>query len=220
VGRWSSPRPPRPCPSPGWPSRVPLPVRPAFPEGTVRANLLTFAPLRSLPIALVDSSTFSLGFVRTTRTRDRVVRLSPLHRRAREASTPATTAGRRFGLEGATLEVPFRPRGFSPPRRLPPLHESRACCIPLPILGSTAFPLEASRPIDRDHLCFPAMQVRTPRRNPRPTAVTCHHALCPLAVPCPIVAALHLAPVSRDQARRGERIGSVGFEALLRRRVW
>jgi hypothetical protein len=51
----------------------------------------------------------------------------------------------------------FRPRGFAPPRRFaPPLargftelphrcrcEDSRACCIPLPILGFHAFPLGA-----------------------------------------------------------------------------
>jgi len=123
---------PRGCRSPS--------ARP-FPEGTVRANLLTFAPLRSH----TDRPGRSLGllsWVPSTHPShvSREMRLSPLHRRAREPSTPATTASRRFGSEGATPEVPFRPRGFSPPRRLPPLHELRACCIPLPILRSTAFP--------------------------------------------------------------------------------
>jgi len=145
--------------------------------------------------------------------------LSPLHRRARDSSTPATTASHRFGSEGSTPEVPFRPRGFSPPRRLPPLHESRACCIPLPILGSTAFPLVVSRSEDRDILRFPAMQVRTPRRTPRrqPERVTA--SVAPLPFPArspPLLARSRF----RFQVCRGGRIGSVGFEALLHRRVW
>ena len=150
----------------------------------------------AVPIALADSSAFSLGFVRMSHSRVREMRLSPLHRRAREPSTPATTAGRRFGSEGATLRVPFRPRGFSPPRRLPPLHEARACCIPLPILGSIAFPLETSRSEDRDLLCFPAMQVSYPSKESSPPAVTRHRAPCPLAVRFPTAAAPPLDPVA------------------------
>jgi len=101
-------------------------------------------------------SAFSLGFPSACPSHvSPELRLSPLHRRAREPSTPATTASRRFGSGGATLEVPFRPRGFSPPRRFPPVCAVRACCIPLPILGSTAFPL-----------------VGVPVRRPRPSAAS------------------------------------------------
>jgi len=42
-------------------------------------------------------------------------------------------------LRDANPEVMFRPRGFAPPRRLSPRDGSRACCIPLPILGFVSF---------------------------------------------------------------------------------
>jgi len=109
--------------------------------------------------------------------------LSPLHRHQRAASTPATTASRRFGSGGSTLEVPFRPRGFSPPRRLPPLRASRAYCIPLPILGSTAFP-SVGVPVRRPRP-FPPLSRDAgpyPPKNSLPTAGTRHRVRCPLAV--------------------------------------
>jgi hypothetical protein len=63
---------------------------------------------------------------------------------ARARPLPAGQASlRRFG---ATRSVSFHPRGFSPPRWLAPCSASRACCIPLTTLGSTAFPGVASRP--------------------------------------------------------------------------
>jgi hypothetical protein len=55
-------------------------------------------------------------------------------------SPESTLLPTRFGPEAACLGIPFRPRGFTPPRRLPPLGRSRACCIPLPVMGFAAFP--------------------------------------------------------------------------------
>jgi len=46
--------------------------------------------------------------------------------------------------DGAIRQVMFRPRGFSPPRRLAPLVGTRACCIPMPAMGSAAFPAPAT----------------------------------------------------------------------------
>jgi hypothetical protein len=43
-----------------------------------------------------------------------------------------------FGREVAPPNV-FRPRGFAPPRRFTPPKDSRACCIPLPIVGFDVF---------------------------------------------------------------------------------
>jgi hypothetical protein len=44
-----------------------------------------------------------------------------------------------------------RPRGFSPPRRVPPPPQPRACCVPLPTMGFTGFPFcllpQASLPL-------------------------------------------------------------------------
>jgi len=58
------------------------------------------------------------------------------------ASTPPPN-GCPFGGSGSGFQpdLSFRPRGFSPPRRLPPHRESRVCCTPLPILGFAAFHL-------------------------------------------------------------------------------
>jgi len=168
----------------------------SLPEGTVRANLLTFAPLRSR----TDRPGRFLGllsWVPSTHPShvSSEMRLSPLHRHARAASTPATTINRRFGSVGSTPEVPFRPRGFSPPRRFPPLHESRACCIPLPILGSTAFPLWSSPPEDWDALLFSRDAGPYPSKNSSPTAGARHRARCPLAVLYPITASPRLSPL-------------------------
>jgi hypothetical protein len=44
-----------------------------------------------------------------------------------------------FGFE-LPIRTMFRPRGFAPPRRFPPLGGSQACCILLPILGFAVFP--------------------------------------------------------------------------------
>jgi len=182
--------------SPGSSSRVPLPVRPSAPR---RDRACEPPHLRSSPEPYRSPWPIPrpslLGSVRTSRPRDQEMRLSPLHRPARAASTPATTASRRFGLEGATPEVPFRPRGFSPPRRLPPLHESRACCIPLPILGSTAFPLWSARPEGWVALSFPRDAGPYPSKDSSPTAGARHRARCPLAVPCPITASPRLSPL-------------------------
>lgn len=47
----------------------------------------------------------------------------------------------------------FRPRGFSPPRRLAPPAGSRACCISQPTMGSTGF-------LHLDAACLPRLSVR------------------------------------------------------------
>jgi len=131
------------------------------------------------PFALADSTAFSPGFVRTARYRNTGrCASSPLHRHPTQRPLPRRPEGRRFGLEGSTPEVSFRPRGFSPPRRLPPLCRLRACCIPLPILGSTAL--------------LPAVQDRTPRRIPRRqpfrvTAVVAPLPFLPASRPCSVV---------------------------------
>jgi len=75
------------------------------------------------------------------------------------ASTPATdVATVRFGFGETSPNIACRPRGFAPPRRFTPpfapspglpshlamVRESRACCIPLPILGFVEFQLAAA----------------------------------------------------------------------------
>jgi len=197
AGRWSLPRPPRRSPVARFVLEGAAPRPPVrSPKGpsvrTSSPSLLSGA----VPIALADFVGL-LSWVPSTRPShvSSEMRLSPLHRRTGVASTPATTINRRFGSGGSTLEVPFRPRGFSPPRRLPPLHELRACCIPLPILGSTAFPRLASRPEDRDIPLLPRSAGPYPSKESSPTAGTRHRVRCPLAVPCPITASPRLVPL-------------------------
>jgi hypothetical protein len=85
-------------------------------------------------------------------------------------------------LRSSTFEVTFRPRGFAPPRRLPPLLRSRACCIPLPILGFIVFRArvagdQAGRPRD-----VPTMQDLPSKKSPRqPFRVTAVVAPVPFA---------------------------------------
>jgi len=85
---------------------------------------------------------------------------------SRRASLPG------FGLRGTTSKVPFRPRGFSPPRRFPPLDDWRACCIPQPVLRFAAFPVAptwSARSEDRARsagVAFPATRTHTLRRTP------------------------------------------------------
>jgi hypothetical protein len=105
---------------------------------------------------------------------------SPLHRHASEASTPAPAACRRFGPEGSTPEVLFHPRGFSPPRWVPPLHPLRACCIPLPILGFAAFPCLALRSKTGPRDTFPRRRTY-PSKNSPSTAAPRHRGPC---APC------------------------------------
>jgi len=115
------------------------------------------------------------------------------------------------------LEVLFRPRGFSPPRRLPPLCKLRACCIPLPILGSARVSAPWRPTVGRRARCFPAAQDQTPRRNPR-------------GQPYRVAAALAPSPFHRDhrlarlapllvRALRSGRVEAAGLEALLHLRV-
>lgn len=77
----------------------------------------------------------------------------------------------------------FHPRGFTPPRRLPPLSHSRACCIPHQTWGSSRCSLFApplawvgAPPRSRDASPFEELPSRT--------SVPCHQGRCPLAVGC------------------------------------
>lgn len=69
----------------------------------------------------------------------------------------------RFGGRAARLVRVFRPRGFAPPRRFPPLRGSQACCILLPIVRFAAFRISSLRSESGGELC-PRSAVRTPRR--------------------------------------------------------
>jgi hypothetical protein len=102
-----------------------------------------------------------------------------------------------FGPTAPPVQLPFRPRGFTPPRRLSPREGPRACCIPLPVLGFTAFP-ETRSPRSPDpttevaaseagvrQASLPAARSLPLEEFSPPTAVPCHHGLCPLAVVAP-----------------------------------
>ena len=157
-----------------------MPLARSAPEGTARCEPLTFAPLRSFhpsPWPIQRPSLLGSSTRPGTEIPDDVP-LRPSIDISTQRPLPRRPEGRRFGLEGATPEVSFRPRGFSPPRRLPPLCRLRACCIPLPILGSTAL--------------LPAVQDRTPRRIPRRqplrvTAVVAPLPFLPASRPCSVV---------------------------------
>jgi len=75
-----------------------------------------------------------------------------------------------FGPAATSRRLSFRPRGFSPPRRLAPRRRSRVCCAPLPAWGFVAFPGRptgwCSRKSPPDGGAVPRDAVRTLRRVP------------------------------------------------------
>jgi len=87
-------------------------------------------------------------------------------------------SGRRCRLRrsGITCQVPdsFRPRGFSPPRRVPPHTKFRACCIPVPegvrSVSRLCLPLVARRPESRwlasGENTASSLRLHTLRRSP------------------------------------------------------
>ena len=155
----------------------------------------------ALPFVLADSTAFSLvrphiraGFAPDSGD----VPLAPpstshcsVHSRARPES-------RSLRPRSSTFEVPFRPRGFAPPRRLPPLLRSRACCIPLPILGFIAFLGPTPRRSTGGGRDFPAMQ-DLPLEELPSTAAPRHRGRCPLAVRRPTITS---APARRCRRAR------------------
>jgi hypothetical protein len=84
----------------------------------------------------------------------------PRHERVRDDEQCA------FGPWLPGHSIPFRPRGFSPPRRFSPHRGVRACCVPVPDMGFAAFldhqatETEVSRRV--------AGRLRSRRRGSRP----------------------------------------------------
>jgi hypothetical protein len=104
---------------------------------------------------------------------------SPLHRLGLCASTPR---GRDLlWADGANHQLTFRPRGFSPPRRLTPCTFLRACCIPLPIMGFDAFRTAHARAEARS-LDTRSNTAGYPSKSSPPTVAVPHH--CGLLPSC------------------------------------
>jgi hypothetical protein len=170
--------------------------------------------------------------------------LSPLHRshptrvhsRGQAALAPDTGGseepwGRRHHPPGLS----FRPRGFAPPRRVPPREGPRACCIPLPVLGFAAFPGTRSLGPDISTAraltgcrgetgSFPAT-LRPFEEFPPFPAVRCHHRLIGLlAVEAPPGGHAPRSPLpvggsgavrrSPSTSRRCSENGSVALDTL------
>jgi hypothetical protein len=144
-------------------------------------------------------------------------------------SPESTLLPTRFGPEAACLGIVFRPRGFAPPRRLPPLGRLRACCIPLPVMGFAAFPAldsGSTRPPGRARHRAVGVPRHSPRRfshpsknSPRPQP---HHitvAVAPLPFPPALLASpdrhrcqhrpLEIRLTGTPAARLSSAVGSV-----------
>jgi len=95
------------------------------------------APLQSPPIAPAGepASSRGVGGYQT------VTRLTPALCPSTDTSAarPLPVTGATIGLEATSLEVPFRPRGFSPPRRFSPRDGSQVCCTLQPAMGFASF---------------------------------------------------------------------------------
>jgi hypothetical protein len=194
--------------SPGWPSRVPLPVRPSVP----RRELACEPPhLRSTPEPHRSPwpilSAFSLGFVHTSQPREpEGVPVAPpstcplsVHSRDDGPSSlrlrgchPRSPVPSSWFLTTSTASSALRVAGLLHPAADPGVHRVSACSCP--------------RSEDRDTGGFPAMQVRTPRRSPRrqPVRVTASVASLPFAARSPPRLAWFPLPVA-DPSRWEDR---------------
>jgi len=143
-----SPHPPRPCRSPGGPSRVSTSRRPrrlpSRDDGLRVQAPEIFAPLQSY--ACSPRSEFDLplmGFVRVDSRAGHLCLIrvsptsSPLHRHALWRPLPTRCLHPAFGLWFTMPEVPFRPCGFAPLRRFAPpfVRENVHSCECLRVAG-------------------------------------------------------------------------------------
>lgn len=103
---------------------------------------------------------------------------SALHLLAKDrcASTPGHGTSPSPSASGCHPEVPFRPRGFSPPRRVSPRKGSQACCILQPTLGFAAFHADQPKPAT-----IPATRPPLEGCSPPLVALRSPGALAPLA---------------------------------------
>jgi len=168
------------------------------------STLLASSSLQSPPLAPAGLPAASRG-VGVCHT---VTRLAPALRPSADtpAARPLPVTGATFGLEATSLEVPFRPRGFSPPRRFSPRDGSQVCCTLQPALGFATFRIVKSVSQFRER----SRSATTPRRTPPPQsrdAVT--RARC-----LPDV----LPPSSTERTlagTTGRKLEAVAFEALI-----
>jgi hypothetical protein len=84
-----------------------------------------------------------------------------------DAATRVRNDGQRaFGPWLPSHSVLFRPRGFSPPRRLSPHRGVRACCVPVPDMGFAAFHVHQATETEVSRRV--AGRLRSRRRGSRP----------------------------------------------------
>jgi hypothetical protein len=142
-------------------------------------------------------------------------RFPPLCRSTFCVSTPGSRGFLR--ADGANRRLTFRPRGFSPPRRLPP---HRGCGFVAPrcrLWSSTRFPsrIPGHPRVSCKSFAFPAPRVIPFEEFPSSAAVPHHCGRCPLAFaarfPC-----LNLLDRSRAWHRPCSRSCRVGVLALSR----
>jgi hypothetical protein len=142
---------------------------------------------------------------------------------SRRASTPTYVAAR-FGCKEPSLQL-VPSSWFCTTSTVSSARRSRACCIPLPVMGFAAFLEAGSRSSTwqarswREVRNLPRDALHTPRRHHRlqPYHVTVAVAPLPLAIdPARLVGTPPLpAPSLRAPPDR-----SLDFEAFLRRRIW
>ena len=99
----------------------------------------------------------------------RSTRSTPLHRHPTERPLPHAPFGPCFGPEGTTLEIPFRPRGFAPPRRLPPLGGRGLVASRCQSWGSPRFRLSGSWPTPGRIQVPSGVPMPSPRRFSHPS---------------------------------------------------
>jgi len=141
-----------------------------------------------------------------------VTRLAPARRPSTDTSAarPLPVTEATIGFEATSLEIPFRPRGFSPPRRFSPRDGSQVCCTLQPVLGFAAFRIVklVSQLPEHSPQALPPLEGHHPL-----TAAT----RSPAPVP-PWRSSSKLARSHRCRWDR-ERIEAVTFEALIREGV-
>jgi hypothetical protein len=123
------------------------------------------------------------------------MRLSPLHRHAREPSTPATMATSSLRPRGVHPRSPVPPSWFLTTSTVSSASRVAGLLHPAADPGVhrvSARGVPARRP--RSSSASPRCRSNPPKKS-SPKAATRHRARCPLAVPCPTAAAPRLVPL-------------------------